>query len=104
MTLRGLKSSMSESDVRGEVRINALKRALVHTSGEMYAPCRCLMRKISVLLTEEEFAVFEQYCNERGHKKSTLIAKLIRDRLAEERMVIQRQLFVSTEKSNRRSA
>jgi hypothetical protein len=62
------------------------------------------MRKVSVLLSEDEFAMFEHYCNERGHKKSTLIAKLIRDRLSEERIVVQRQLFVSNEKPGRRSA
>jgi metal-responsive CopG/Arc/MetJ family transcriptional regulator len=37
--------------------------------------------KISVLLTEEELARFERYCVERGYKKSTLIARLIRDYL-----------------------
>jgi hypothetical protein len=34
--------------------------------------------KITVLLAEEEFARFDSYCRDRGFKKSTLIARLIR--------------------------
>ena len=34
--------------------------------------------KITVLLNEEEFARFDNYCRDRGFKKSTLIARLIR--------------------------
>jgi hypothetical protein len=34
--------------------------------------------KITVLLDEEEFARFDGYCRDRGFKKSTLIARLIR--------------------------
>ena len=34
--------------------------------------------KISVLLDDDEFARFDTYCRERGYKKSTLIARLIR--------------------------
>lgn len=34
--------------------------------------------KITVLLDDEEFARFDAYCRERGYKKSTLIARLIR--------------------------
>ena len=34
--------------------------------------------KITVLLNDEEFARFDQYCRDRGFKKSTLIARLIR--------------------------
>ena len=37
--------------------------------------------KITVLLTDEEFARFDAYCRERGYKKSTLIARLIRQYL-----------------------
>ena len=39
--------------------------------------------KISVLLDSEEFNRFDAYCQERGFKKSTLIARLIRDHLDE---------------------
>jgi hypothetical protein len=34
--------------------------------------------KISVLLNDDEFDRFDRYCHERGFKKSTLIARLIR--------------------------
>ncbi|CAN5661906.1 hypothetical protein BH09PLA1_BH09PLA1_36360 [soil metagenome] len=34
--------------------------------------------KITVLLNDEEFARFDAYCRERAYKKSTLIARLIR--------------------------
>lgn len=39
--------------------------------------------KISVLLDSEEFDRFDAYCRESGFKKSTLIARLIRDHLDE---------------------
>ena len=37
--------------------------------------------KISVLLDSKEFDRFDAFCQERGFKKSTLIARLIRDHL-----------------------
>jgi hypothetical protein len=37
--------------------------------------------KITVLLDEPEFQRFDAYCHERGYKKSTLIARLIRQYL-----------------------
>jgi hypothetical protein len=40
--------------------------------------------KISVLLSAPEAVRFDSYCNERGHKKSTLIARLIREHLERE--------------------
>ena len=39
--------------------------------------------KISVLLGSKEFDRFDAYCQERGFKKSTLIARLIREHLDE---------------------
>ena len=41
-------------------------------------------KKISVLLLEGEAERFEQYCQERGYKKSTLIARLVREHLDKE--------------------
>jgi hypothetical protein len=70
----------------------------------MYASLGENMRKVSVLLSEDEFVLFEKYCDEQGHKKSTLVAKLIRDLLERERVVSQRQLFVPPENSERRKA
>lgn len=37
--------------------------------------------KVSVLLTDGEFGRLDRYCAEQGFKKSTLIARLIRDHL-----------------------
>ena len=37
--------------------------------------------KITVLLGDDEFERFDAYCRERGYKKSTLIARLIRQYL-----------------------
>ena len=68
---------------------------------QMYPSLGEDMRKISVLLRDDDFVLFEKYCDEQGHKKSTLVAKLIRDLLERERVVSQRQLFVSPEKSVR---
>lgn len=62
------------------------------------------MPRISVLLTEDDFVLFQQYCDQHGHKKSTLVAKLIRDLLERERVASQRPLFNSPEKSDRRTA
>ncbi len=42
------------------------------------------MAKLSVLLSEIEEARFEAYCRDKGHKKSTLIARLIREHLDRE--------------------
>ena len=48
--------------------------------------------KVSVLLTEEELDRLERYCLELGHKKSTLIARLIRDHLNAEGFRVQGEL------------
>lgn len=49
--------------------------------------------KLSVLLSTEEAERFCAYCTERGHKKSTLIARLIRDHLDREGYAAQPALF-----------
>ena len=41
-------------------------------------------KKVSVLLDAPEYEKFKDFCRDRGHKKSTLISKLIRDFLASE--------------------
>lgn len=45
----------------------------------MSAPVR-----VQVLMRQEEAVQFERYCDVRGHKKSTLIARLIREHLERE--------------------
>ena len=61
------------------------------------------IRKLTVLLSDDDFVLLEKYCKERGHKKSTLAARLIRDHLEREGVTSQRQLFVS-EKPERRNS
>jgi metal-responsive CopG/Arc/MetJ family transcriptional regulator len=39
------------------------------------------VNKISVLLSPDEYDRFDNYCRERGFKKSTLIARLVRQYL-----------------------
>ena len=48
--------------------------------------------KITVILPAEEFERFESYCQEQGFKKSTLIARLIRDHLDATAYRLQREL------------
>jgi len=48
--------------------------------------------KITVILDAEEFDRFESFCKQRGFKKSTLIARLIREHLDKEGFQAQRQL------------
>ena len=48
--------------------------------------------RVQVLMNREEADRFEQYCQERGFKKSTLIARLIREHLDQERFRPQREL------------
>ena len=49
--------------------------------------------KISVVLTAEEFERFDAYCTEKGFKKSTLIARLIREHMDSESFRLQTSLF-----------
>lgn len=51
------------------------------------------MSKISVLLCERDDVRFSAYCEERGFKKSTLIARLVRDHLDSEGYAPQAPLF-----------
>jgi hypothetical protein len=55
--------------------------------------------RISVLLTQEEFDRFESYCESFGHKKSTLIARLIREHLGRQGFA-QQERFGFDEKRN----
>lgn len=48
--------------------------------------------KVTVLLDEDEYERFTAYCTRRGFKKSTLIARLIRDHLDSEHFQSQRSL------------
>jgi metal-responsive CopG/Arc/MetJ family transcriptional regulator len=41
-------------------------------------------QKISVILSTSELNRFNSYCSEKGHKKSTLIRRLVREHLDRE--------------------
>lgn len=43
-----------------------------------------MLKKISVVCSEEEYSRFDAYCSRTGHKKSTLIVRLIREHLDRE--------------------
>jgi hypothetical protein len=49
--------------------------------------------RVQVLLPIDEAERFDAYCRSRGHKKSTLIARLIREHLERERFHHQPELF-----------
>ena len=50
-------------------------------------------RRVQVLLTEDEAARFERYCHDHGHKKSTLLVRLLREFLDREGYPDQRSLI-----------
>jgi len=58
--------------------------------------------RIQVLMSREEAERFEGYCHERGFKKSTLIARLIREHLDREEFRPQRELFTAPPPYQRR--
>ena len=49
--------------------------------------------RVHVLLPDSQAERFEAYCRPTGHKKSTLIARLIREHLDRERFDIQPNLL-----------
>jgi hypothetical protein len=49
--------------------------------------------KISVLLEVGEAERFDAYCKQKGFKKSSLTARLIRDHLDQEKFQCQKNLF-----------
>ena len=49
--------------------------------------------RVQVILPEEEASRFDAYCREKGFKKSTLIARLVREYLEKEAFRHQPELF-----------
>lgn len=49
--------------------------------------------RIQVLLNRPEAERFERFCETRGHKKSTLIARLVREHLDREGFALQGEFF-----------
>ncbi|MFT0850326.1 hypothetical protein VRY85_06030 [Achromobacter sp. F4_2707] len=50
-------------------------------------------KKISVLVPDPEARRFEAFCNDRGHKKSTLIVRLIKEHMDREQYPFQESLL-----------
>jgi hypothetical protein len=51
--------------------------------------------RVQVLMSNDEAERFDRYCRDRGFKKSTLIARLIREHLDSEHYWPQKELFIS---------
>lgn len=49
--------------------------------------------RVQVILNRPDAERFERFCEARGHKKSTLIAKLVRDHLDREGFAAQGDFF-----------
>jgi len=49
--------------------------------------------RVQVLMPREEAERFDEYCREKGFKKSPLIVRLVRDHLNRESYRTQRDLF-----------
>ena len=62
------------------------------------------LAKISVLVPATEARRFEAYCAETGHKKSTLIVRLIREHLDKERFQFQGSLYAPVEPETSKTA
>lgn len=60
------------------------------------APAMTKNSRVHVLLPDAEGDRFEAYCKAKGYKKSTLIARLIREHLDRERFAVQQELFRGT--------
>lgn len=54
--------------------------------------------RIQVLLNRSDADRFERFCEQHGHKKSTLIARLVRDHLDREGFAMQREFFNESDK------
>lgn len=58
--------------------------------------------RIQVLMPTGEAQRFEAYCHEKGHKKSTLIARLVREHLTREGFAAQTAMILEPTPSDRR--
>lgn len=64
---------------------------MAHSAAMCATPAKPV--KVSVLLPQHEAQRFDAFCKERGHKKSTLIVRLIREHLNREQYSVQANLF-----------
>jgi len=54
------------------------------------------VRKVTLLLPQEDFERFDSYCHKRGFKKSPLVVRLVRDYLDQESFFVQGQLNLAS--------
>jgi hypothetical protein len=57
--------------------------------------------RVQVLMDPDEAVRFQDYCKERGFKKSTLIVRLVREHLDRESFHPQQQLFSAAARKRR---
>jgi hypothetical protein len=55
-----------------------------------------ILAKITVLMGPGEFKRFDSYCRRHGFKKSTLLARLVRDHMDREGFQVQPELPLDT--------
>jgi hypothetical protein len=58
--------------------------------------------RVHVLIPPPDAERFEAYCRAKGHKKSTLIVRLIRDHLDRERFETQQELFRAVDRGEKK--
>jgi hypothetical protein len=58
--------------------------------------------RVHVLIPPPEAERFEAYCKAKGHKKSTLIVRLIRDHLDRERFETQQDLLRAVDRGGKK--
>lgn len=56
--------------------------------------------KISVLLPKDESERFDEYCRQEGYKKSTLVARLIREHLDKHAFHLQMDFLKNGERDH----
>lgn len=66
---------------------------MAYSVGAVGGPAMTKNARVHVLLPDAESDRFEAYCKVKGYKKSTLIARLIREHLDRERFAVQQDLF-----------
>ncbi len=53
--------------------------------------------RVTVILTDEDGELFDAYCEQNGHKKSTLINRLIREHLESSGFKHQKDFFINNQ-------
>jgi hypothetical protein len=92
-TLKDFPDRHVSVDVAQQIAQHAANRS---TTEQGFPAVPAQSAKISVLLDRDEAERFDAYCKEKGFKKSSLIARLIREHLTREGYRLQQNLFQSS--------